>query len=292
MNNAKLAVSGENVFIQKTSIDLSPAIDSHKKNSARAGHLTVRYHGYLPLLLKSLITFLQCAESVPQSSAFPLTLRGFAGCCGVTYQRGAGAAGGCTAGDGKPLPLCRSKAVEVAPKYWKPKYCAPVLGVRRCKEGAGEVKEWLVLVAGVRCGLRTCKRRAEARAACWVCSWNLSWVGCGGWCKNVLQVSREKNTSKGESGLLEVRQVNCVDQIHTTPWNLWMKSIINLMFVLLKNDLWLSTGATHGQILKILKEVFYLTICWSFLYAFLMCCFLPLVDTAPAELAPRTNWNF
>lgn len=82
LNNAKLAVSGENVFIQKTSIDLSPSIDFHKKNSSRAGHLTVQYHGYLPLLLKSLITFLQYARSVLESSAFPLTLRGFAGCCG------------------------------------------------------------------------------------------------------------------------------------------------------------------------------------------------------------------
>jgi len=99
-------------------------------------------------------------------------------------------------------------------------------------------------------------------------------------------MSQEKNASKGESGLLEVRKVNCVDQFHTNP-----RSIINLMSLVLKNDLSLSIGATHRRILKIWKEVFDLPICWSFLYDFVACCFLTVVGTAPADLRPQTRWD-
>lgn len=40
------------------------------------------------------------------------------------------------------------------------------------------------------------------------------------------------------------------------------------------------------------EEVFDLPICWSFLYAFLMCCVLRPVDTAPAELGPGPTRTF
>lgn len=43
--------------------------------------------------------------------------------------------------------------------------------------------------------------------------------------KGHVSVTWKKTQSKGGSGILEVRKVNCVNQIHTTPWNLWMKSI-------------------------------------------------------------------
>jgi len=69
-------------FIKETSIDLSPSIDFHKENSSSAGHFTIRYHSYLPLLLNSLITLLQYAKSVLESCVFSLALRGFVGCWG------------------------------------------------------------------------------------------------------------------------------------------------------------------------------------------------------------------
>lgn len=64
---------------------------------------------------------------------------------------------------------------------------------------------------------------------------------CPGWAPDTgAKMSRKrhrkkktKTMSKGESGLLDIRKVNCVDQIHTTPYNLCMKSIMNLMSVLL-----------------------------------------------------------
>lgn len=64
---------------------------------------------------------------------FPLRLRGFAGCCRVRLQ-------GCKARDGNPLPLHKSKAAKVAPKWRRNDY-TPVLGVRSPTEGAAGVEE-------------------------------------------------------------------------------------------------------------------------------------------------------
>lgn len=121
-------------------MDLSPSIDFHKKNSSRVGHLTIQHHSYLPLLLKLLITFLQYAKCIPESSVFPLTLWGFVGCCGGYVAAGCWT---CPQVHGQGW---RGSSSLQKQKYWKTNNGAPILGVRNPMEGAGRLKEWLGLV--------------------------------------------------------------------------------------------------------------------------------------------------
>lgn len=52
----------------------------------------------------------------------------------------AGVPQGCKAKDGNPLPLHKSKAAEIAPK-WEMNNCTPILGVGSPTEGAAGVGE-------------------------------------------------------------------------------------------------------------------------------------------------------
>jgi len=98
--------------------------------------------------------------------------------------------------DGKSPPLCRSKAVEVAPKHWKTNDRAPILGVRKPGEGAGRVKERLLLAGWVRWGLRSWTRRADARAAAGICP---GWAVEAG-AKMSCKCHRKKTQAKGSLG--------------------------------------------------------------------------------------------